>query len=301
MRNIVLYNGIEIPAIGYGTPISLRYKYDKCWNKKTMYKYWVKNMLKNRKQFAVDFSMPRILRHLPEYALIDTSRAYAGSEFLIGKELRKRNRKSLFITTKLCNADQYEGNIRRAFETSLKELNTDYVDLYLIHWPITDMWLKSWEAIEKLYEEGLCKAIGVCNCNIGHLEKLKNKANIMPMVNQFECHPLFTQDALRHYCSEQNIQIMAYTSTGRMDERINNTCIPDISRKYGKSVAQTIIRWHTQIGNIPIVNTSNIEHLNANFDVFDFTLTNEEVELITRCNINSRLRYDPENCNFHKL
>ncbi len=121
------------------------------------------------------------------------------------------------------------------------------------------------------------------------------------MVNQFECHPLFTQNELRDYCKENGIQVMAYTPTGRMDERLSKTVIPKLAEKYGKSMAQIIIRWHIQLGNIPIVNTTSKKHFDENYDVFDFQLLPEEVEAITAANINSRLRYDPDNCDFRQL
>lgn len=185
--------------------------------------------------------------------------------------------------------------------TSLKNLDTDYVDLYLMHWPVEGKYIKSWKIMERLYEKGLAKAIGVCNCNIHHLEELRKQAKIMPMVNQFECHPLFTQNELREYCKENNIQVMAYTPTARMDERLFKTVLSKIAKKYSKTVAQIIIKWHIQIGNIPIVNTSNLEHLRQNYNVFDFELTQQEVYEITKININSRLRYDPDNCDFRQL
>ena len=123
----------------------------------------------------------------------------------------------------------------------------------------------------------------------------------MPMVNQFECHPLFTQENLRKYCKDNNIQVMAYTATARMDERLNKTIIPKLAEKYNKTMAQIIIRWHIQVENIPLVNTSSVKHIKENFDVWDFKLTQEEVDKISAVNINSRLRYDPENCDFTQL
>ena len=201
----------------------------------------------------------------------------------------------------MCNADQFNGDTRAALEKSLRELDMEYVDLYLLHWPVTDTYITTWQKVERLYEEGLCKAIGVCNCNIHHLEEMKRLVNIMPMVNQFECHPLFTQDRLREYCHQNGIQVMAYTSTARMDERLSKTCLVPITEKYQKSIAQIILRWHQQIGNIPIVNSYNKNHFRENTEIYDFKLTEEEVAAILNININSRLRYDPDNCDFRKL
>ncbi|NFG42680.1 aldo/keto reductase [Clostridium botulinum] len=301
-KQIKLSNDVVLPSLGYGSAIVLRYMYNNC-SFKTSAKYWIRNIIKDRRQFKKDKSLPKIIEKAMELncTLFDTSRAYAGSEYVLGKILKKYNRDKYFICTKLCNSDQKEGNVRAALEKSLRQLNLEYVDLYLIHWPQTGTWLKCWKQMEEIYKEGLCKAIGVCNCNIHHLEELKQVAEIMPMVNQFECHPLFTQYELRQYCKENYIQVMAYTPTARMDERLRNTVLMDLSRKYKKSLAQIVIRWHIQNGNIPIVNTSNQEHLRENIDVFNFRLTQEEMNLIDGININSRLRYDPDNCDFSKL
>lgn len=184
---------------------------------------------------------------------------------------------------------------------SLSNLNTDYIDLLLLHWPVPEKYIDSWKKIEELKDKGLCRSIGVCNCNERHLEEIKKIAKYMPTVNQIECHPLFTQEDLREYCNKNNIKVLAYTSTARMDERLNKTCLVPIAKKYNKSVAQIILRWHYQIGNIPIFNTTVPKRYEENIDIFDFNLSNEEVEQISKININSRLRYDPENCDFTQL
>lgn len=262
-----------------------------------------KNGFKNHKQFKLDVSAHKVIKAAMKNnrCCFDASRAYGGAEYVLGKALKRYDRSKYFIVTKLRNKDQYQGDIRAAFEKSLSELGTSYVDLYLMHWPVTDLFVKNWKEIEKLYEEGLCRAIGVCNCNIHHLETLKRSANFFPMVNQFECHPLFTQDELRNYCKENNIQVMAYTPTARMDDRILKTDLVPIAKKYGKTIAQIILRWHQQIGNIPVVNTNCIKHMVENTQIYDFELTQEEVNQILKININSRLRYDPDNCDFRKL
>jgi len=299
---VTLSNGVLVPPLGYGSGIVLRYKYNS-YNLKTIVKYWVINSIKDKKQYKIDKVLPNIIDKAIELncTLFDTSRAYAGSEWVFGKTLKKYNRNQYFICTKLCNSDQSKGDVRAALQESLRQLNVEYVDLYLMHWPQTGTWLNCWKQMENLYKEGLCKAIGVCNCNIHHLEELAKTAEIMPMINQFECHPLFTQNELRQYCKEHHIQVMAYTPTARMDERLRNTILTDLSKKYNKDLAQIIIRWHIQIGNIPVINTSSKEHLRENINVFDFRLTEDEIEAINRININSRLRYDSDNCDFSKL
>lgn len=263
----------------------------------------IKKYILRRKIYRNDNKMKKIIGVAAESGctMFDTSRAYGDSEYLLGKTIAKYDRKDVFVVTKLCNQDQYKGDVRAALQKSLDELNMDYIDLYLMHWPVEGCYLESWKQMEQLYKEGLCKAIGVCNCNIHHLKAIEAIAEIQPMVNQFECHPLFTQNELRAYCHEKNITIMAYTATARMDERLQNTVLKSIAVKYGKSITQVIIKWHQQIGNIPIVNTYNMKHWIENIKTEDFTLTQEEVESITAININSRLRYDPDNCDFRQL
>lgn len=300
MNKIKLSNGYEVADITYGTGRTRLYRNG---NLKGITKYYLKNIIKDRKQLHKDMQLPKVLGYLKskENCFIDTSRAYAGSENTIGKSFAGIKRESFQISTKLCNGDQYKGDVRIALEKSLSELNMKYVDVYLMHWPVAGKFIESWKQMEVLYKEGYCKAIGVCNFNIHHLEELKEHATIMPMINQVECHPLFTQIELRNYCQENNIQIMAYTATGRMDERLRKTVLDSIGKKYKKSIAQIIIKWHKQIGNIPIVNTTNISHLNENYNIDDFELTAEEIQSIENININSRLRYDPDNCDFTKL
>lgn len=298
----ILSNGLQLPDFCYGSGIVLTYRYGSC-TKTNAAKYWIRNLVKDHKQLKKDMATPKILNYAMEQGcnMFDTSRAYGGGEYLLGKVLKKYKREDKFIVTKLCNQDQYSGKIYDAFMSSLSELKTDYVDLYLMHWPVSDKYINSWIQMEQLYERGFCKAIGVCNFNIHHLETLKKYANVFPMVNQFECHPLFTQRELRTYCKSNKIQVMAYTSTARMDERLQKTILTSIAHKYKKTIAQVILKWHQQIGNIPIVNSFDKKHIIENMNIYDFQLEKREIDAIEQININSRLRYDPDNCDFTKL
>ena len=297
-NKILLSNGYEIEKIGYGSSIITN---DLKGIKSKLREG--KIYLRNKKQHRMNVGLSKCLDGCMKSGInmFDTSRAYGKSEKVIGDTLKKYKREEYKIITKLCNADQYKGDIRRAFETSLKTLNLEYIDVYLMHWPVTDCFVSSWKEIEKIYEEKLCKAIGVCNFDINHFEQLSGHSNYAPMINQIECHPLFTQEKNREYCMDNKIQVMAYTPTARMDERLKKTVLVPIGEKYGKSIAQVILRWHTQIGNIPIVNTNNVKHATENIQIYDFELTNEEIEMINKININSRLRYDPNNCDFRQL
>lgn len=301
MAGFILTNGVEVPNLCYGTGSVYKYRY-KDWNKKGEIKYWIKNILKDSKTLRGDLTFPKVIDAAMKDGchMFDTSRAYCGAEYILGKTLAKYKRNDFFIVTKLCNSDQI-GGVEKGFRKSLLELGVEYIDLYLMHWPVKEIYIESWREIEKLYKEGLCRAIGVCNCNIHHLEEMKKNVEIMPMVNQFECHPLFTQNELRAYCNENNIQVMAYTSTARMDERLLKTCLVPIAEKYHKTVAQIILRWHQQIGNIPVVNSLNLAHVKEDININDFVLTENEIEKILEVNINSRLRYDPDNCDFSQL
>lgn len=297
-----LSNGIIIPNLCFGTGIISTYRYsDYSKNKELKYKF--STFFKDRKQWKNDYYFSKMVDIAMKNGcnMFDTSRAYAGAEYELGKALKKYKRDEYFITTKLCNRDQIKGDIRGAIEKSLKELNLEYVDLYLMHWPVTETYVNTWKEMENLYKEGKCRAIGVSNFNVHHLKELKKTARIFPMVNEIECHPLFTQNELRKYCDENGVKIMAYTSTAKCDERLKKTKLPIIAKKYNKSITQVILRWHQQIGNIPIFNSTNLQHMKDNCDIKDFLLTNEELKIINDININSRLRYDPDNCDFKQL
>ena len=266
-------------------------------------KYIARCAIKNRRQFILDRNYQRSIRAAMDSGIkmFDTSSAYCDGEYELGRALKKYDRESYFVVSKVSNSDQYTERILEAFERSLKNLGMEYLDLYLLHWPVKDYWINSWKELEKLYKQGKCKAIGVCNCNIHHLEELKMVAEIQPMVNQIECHPLFTQDELRAYCEANDIQVMAYTATARMDERLRKTVLVPLADKYGKSLSQIMLRWHQQIGNVPIFNSAKIAHIMSNADIYDFSLSEEELDMISAININSRLRYDPDNCDFSQL
>ena len=232
----------------------------------------------------------------------DTSSAYDKCEDAIGSVLKNAPREDFFITTKISNFDQRNKTVEEALNDSMKKLNVDYLDLYLMHWPQTETFLETWKEMEELYEKGLVKMIGVSNFHIHHFNELFEVAEIKPMVHQFEIHPLFTQKDLTDFCRKENIQIMAYTPTGRCDDRLfNNQYLIDFSLRHKKSIVQIILKWHIQKGYIPVIKTENRIHLQENLDLQDFVLCQEEIEKIDSININSRLRYDSDNCDFMRL
>lgn len=186
------------------------------------------------------------------YKSIDTAAVYQNEEG-VGQAIKEAGvpREELFITTKVWNSDQGYDSAIKAFETSLEKLGLDYIDLYLIHWPVKGKYKETWKALETLYKEKKVKAIGVSNFQIHHLEDLMKDAEIKPMVNQLELHPLLSQSELRDFCRNQEIQIEAWSPLAQ-GELLENAALKDIAQKYGKSVAQVILRWDLQNGIVTI-------------------------------------------------
>lgn len=234
---------------------------------------------------------------------LDYSCAY-GDGRLIGEAIRKSGvkREDLTITTRVSNYAQFNHCVREEFLNFLRNAQLEYVDVLQFHWPVSKHYLDSWREMEKLYEEGYVKNLGVANCHPHHLEEIYKICKQKPEVGQFEIHPLFTQKPLIEYYKQHDIQVCAYTPIARFDDRLMRLpLLKQIGAKYGKSITQVVLRWHIQNGVIPIVRTLNPAHQKENLDVFDFELTEEEMKAIDAVNINSRLRYDPDNCDFSIL
>ena len=237
------------------------------------------------------------------YRLIDYSSAY-GDGRLLQKAIQKSGvrRESLFITTRVSNRAQSEGRVRKEFMTFLSNMQLDYVDLLQFHWPVTGFYLDTWREMEKLKDEGFVKHLGVANCHQHHLEEIFKICKHRPEVGQFEIHPLFTQKPLIEYYNQQGIVVEAYTPIARYDERlVRLPLLKKLEKKYNKTFIQIILRWHIQNGVIPLVRSMSKDHQIENFSVFDFELSEEDVAAIDSININSRLRYDPDNCDFSIL
>ena len=237
------------------------------------------------------------------FCWIDYSCAY-GDGRLLGKAIRESGvkREDLIITTRVSNYAQMNQCVRDEFMNFLHNMGVEYVDILQFHWPVTDCYLDTWKEMEKLYDEGYVKHLGVANCHPHHLEEIYKICKHKPEVGQFEIHPLFTQKPLIAYYKEHGIQVCAYTPIARFDDRLMRLPkLKQIGEKYGKSITQIVLRWHMQNGIIPIVRTLNPAHQKENLDVFDFELTKDEMALIDSININSRLRYDPDNCDFSIL
>lgn len=236
------------------------------------------------------------------YRSIDTAAIYENEEG-VGKGIREGikeagiSREDLFVTSKVWNADLgYESAIA-AYEKSLKKLGLEYLDLYLIHWPVEGKYKEAWRALETLYKEGKVKAIGVSNFQIHHLKDLMEDAEVKPMVNQVECHPRLTQKEVQAFCKEQGIQLEAWSPL-MQGELLDNDVLQAIATKHGKSVAQVILRWDLQNGIVTIPKSTKEHRIVENSSVFDFELTEEEMNQIDGLNQNHRVGPDPDNFDF---
>ncbi|WP_144454844.1 aldo/keto reductase [Bacillus sp. DE0587] len=232
------------------------------------------------------------------YISIDTAAVYKNEEG-VGQGIKESgvDREKLFITTKVWNADQGYDSTLAAFETSIQKLGLDYIDLYLIHWPVSGKYKETWKALEKLYKDGKVKAIGVSNFHKHHLEDLLSEAEIVPTVNQIELHPLLSQEELRNFCKEKGIVVEAWSPLAQ-GKLLDNPVLTEIAAKYNKSTAQVILRWDLQNDIVTIPKSIKEHRIIENADIFDFELTAEDLEKINGLNKNERVGADPDNFNF---
>ncbi len=262
---VKLNNGIKIPILGLGTYMATG----------------------DRGYQAIRHALKIGYRH------IDTAAMY-NNEKEIGMALKDDDvsREDIFVTTKLWTTDHGYEKALEAFEESLERLGLDYIDLYLIHWPVTGLRMDSWRAIEQLYKDGKCKAIGVSNYTIRHLEELLKEAKIIPVVNQVEFHPYLYQKELLDYCISKNIWIESYSplTKGRM---LDDPPLVEISRKYNQSTAQILIRWSLQKNTITLPKSANVHRIMENANVFDFVITEEDMKKIDSFNKNMHVTWDP--------
>jgi diketogulonate reductase-like aldo/keto reductase len=236
------------------------------------------------------------------YRSIDTAAIY-GNEQGVGQGIREGlkeegiSREELFVTSKVWNSDLgYESTIA-AYETSLTKLGLDYLDLYLIHWPVEGKYKEAWRALETLYKEGRVKAIGVSNFQVHHLEELMKEAEIKPMVNQVEYHPRLTQKEVLAFCKENGIQLEAWSPL-MQGQLLDHPVLEEIAMKYKKSIAQLILRWDLQNGVVTIPKSTKEHRIVENSTIFNFELSNEDMERIDELNQNHRVGPDPDNIDF---
>ncbi|MFF4347127.1 aldo/keto reductase [Streptomyces sp. NPDC001530] len=230
------------------------------------------------------------------YRSIDTAAIY-GNEEGTGKAIAASGvaRKDLFVTTKLWNSDQGYDSALRAFDTSLEKLGLEYIDLYLIHWPLASRgkYVDTYRAFEKIYADGRAKAIGVSNFLPEHLEKLIGATSVIPAVNQIELHPHLQQHTAREFHAEQGIATEAWSPLGSGKGLLEVPAIIAISQKHGRTPAQIVLRWHLQLGNVVIPKSVTPSRIKENIDVFDFSLDAEDIAAISALNEDRRLGPDP--------
>lgn len=258
MEKVILNNGVEMPNFGLGT-------------------YLIKP---EDAQITVRESLKM------GYRLIDTANAYV-NERAVGRGIKESgvDRKEIFLSTKLW-VTEYENS--NAVDETLERLGTDYIDLLFIHQP-SENYMEGYRKLEKAYKEGKIRAIGISNFEGRYIEELLEKCEIKPQVIQVEAHPYFTQDELRKTLDKENIKLMSWYPLGHGDSKLmNEEIFKDLAKKYNKTPAQIILRWHTQMGFIVIPGTKNVDHVRENFGIFDFKLTNEDMEGIAKINKNER-------------
>jgi methylglyoxal/glyoxal reductase len=232
------------------------------------------------------------------YKHIDTASLY-GNERGVGQAVAANGmpRKEIFVTSKVWNSDQGYDSTLRAFEKSMKLLGFEYLDLYLVHWPVRGKYLETWKALEHLYTEGRVRAIGVSNFLRPHLEDLLSHCEIVPMVNQLEFHPRLVQQELLDYCVSHKIQYEAWSPL--MQGKIFHIKeLQALASKYGKDIAQIVLRWDLQKGVVTIPKSIHRERIISNAEIFDFEISTEDMLAIDRLDKHQRVGADPDNFNF---
>ncbi len=232
------------------------------------------------------------------YRHIDTASIY-NNEDGVGEGIKQSgiNRDELFVVSKVWNRDQGFDSTLKAFDASLKRLDLDYLDLYLVHWPVTGKYKETWKALEKIYAEGRVKAIGVSNFMQHHLEDLLLDAEVVPMVNQMEFHPYLVQQELIDFCADKEIQYEAW-SPMMQGKIFDLEEFKNLAEKYQKTIAQIVLRWDLQKGVVTIPKSSKKERIISNADIFDFELSEEDVQLLDSLHKGQRFGPDPDNFDF---
>ncbi|HEY5015289.1 MAG TPA: aldo/keto reductase [Streptosporangiaceae bacterium] len=232
------------------------------------------------------------------YRHIDTAEGY-GNEREVGEAISKSglDRADVFVTSKLGNGAHLPDDARRAFDATLNALGFDYIDLFLIHWPLPTRYdgdyVSTWQALEEFYRAGRARSIGVSNFQPHHLRRLHGETQITPAVNQIEVHPYLTQDDVRAFCAEHQIAIEAWSPIAQGDV-LKDPTIVSIARSVGKTPAQVVLRWHIERGDIVFPKSVTPARIRENIDIFDFELSGADVEAISALNRNERTGPDPD-------
>lgn len=225
------------------------------------------------------------------YRHIDTARIY-GNEEDVGRAIRESGlpRSEIYVTTKLWNTDQ--ARAETAFAGSLERLGLDYIDLYLIHFPVTKSRAAAWQALEQIHASGKARSIGVSNYMPKHLDELLATAKVKPVVNQIELHPWLSQTELKTYCESRGIRIEAYSPLAH-GQKVEDVSLKPLAERYGKSVAQILLRWSIQKGNVVLVKSVSPSRIAENFAIFDFEIAAQDMATLDSMNENLRTCWDP--------
>ncbi|NDV42181.1 aldo/keto reductase [Flagellimonas sediminis] len=266
-----LHNGVEMPYFGLGVYLSKD---------------------GNEVIHAVKEALDHGYRH------IDTAAIYHNEEG-VGTGIKESSvdRKDVFLVSKVWNTDQGYDSALKAFDASLERLGTDYLDLYLIHWPKGDLSKETWKALERLYKEKRVRSIGVSNFLQHHLEDLLTSAEIVPMVNQMEFHPYLVQQKLLDFCASKGIQYEAWSPL-MQGNIFDLEVMKDLAAKYNKTIAQIVLRWDLQKGVVTIPKSSKKERIIANADLFDFEINEADVQLLDSLERGKRFGPNPDNFDF---
>ncbi len=237
------------------------------------------------------------------FRAFDTARDY-GNEDVVGRVISECMRElhipreEIFITTKIGNSQQALGNIEQQIEISLKNLRTEYVDLWLMHWPYPDHYVDTYKKMEKVYRTGKARAIGMANYRLRHFERLFGAGiEVTPHCVQYECHPMRTADEILSFCRSKDIAVQAYSPICRMIPEIrDNSLLKEIADKYHKTVAQVILRWHIQRGTVPVFKSVKPERLEENIDIFDFELTDDDVRAVSSLDQDYKYHLESASC-----
>ncbi len=270
--SLTLNNGVEIPQLGFGV-----------WQIP-----------------AEDVVGPVTTALETGYRLIDTAAIY-GNEEGVGKAIAGSGvaRDELFVTTKVWNSDQGYDSTMRAFDASLGRLGLEYVDLYLIHWPVParDRYVDTWRALEQISADGRSRAIGVSNFKRAHLQRLFDETDVVPAVNQIELHPRLPQEDMRAFHEEHGIVTQAWSPIGQGQGLLDDPVLGELASAHGRAPAQVVIRWHLQLGNNVFPKSANAQRIRENFDVFDFELGDDDMRKLATLASGERLGPDPDDFN----
>lgn len=270
--NLLLNNGVEIPQLGYG----------------------VFQVPPDETKHAVLTAFEAGYRH------IDTAALY-GNEAGVGGAIRESglDRDRIFVTTKLANPDQGHDSTFRAFDASMERLGLDVLDLYLIHWPTPeqDLYVETWQAMERLYRDGRIRAIGVSNFQPDHLRRLCDKSEVVPVLNQVELHPYLQQEEVRRTDEELGVITQAWSPIAKGGELLQDEVVTGLADKHGRTPAQVVLRWHLQLGNVVIPKSVTPSRIEENADIFGFELDDDDMASIAPLDRGDRTGPDPDRFN----